>query len=292
MIGDRVIENVSVTTLEIDTVFSSINYTLTANVENLTLTGIAPLVGTGNTLNNILIGNVGNNFLNGGIGNDTLNGGVGRDTLVGSVGNDTYIIDNIGDLATEAVGAGIDTAQSSISYTLALNVDNLVLLGTADLTGTGNTLDNVITGNSGNNILRGSIGDDILIGGAGNDILVGQVSNDTLTGGAGNDRFDYNTGRAYSGADLGSDRIDDFTRGQDKIVLGATTFVLGPTLDTSEFASVTTDASAKSSSARIVYSSETGNLFYNANGTVVLGEAVITTLSDRLSLSISDFIIA
>jgi trimeric autotransporter adhesin len=229
-IGDRVIEEAPLSTTtppEIDTVFSSINYTLTPYVENLILTGIAPLVGTGNALNNILIGNAGNNRLIGGIGNDTLNGSVGRDALVGSTGNDTYIIDNIGDVVTEAVGAGIDTAQSSINYTLALNVDNLVLLGTANLIGTGNALDNVITGNSGNNTLRGSIGDDILIGGAGNDILVGQVGNDTLTGGIGNDRFDYNTGNPYSGADLGSDRIEDFTRGQDKIVLGKRTFALG-----------------------------------------------------------------
>jgi Ca2+-binding RTX toxin-like protein len=297
-LGDRVIENAPSSVLEIDTVFSSINYTLTANVENLTLTGIAPLVGTGNALNNILVGNSGNNRLNGLTGNDTLNGGVGRDTLVGSFGNDTYIIDNIGDIATEAVGAGIDTAQSSVSYTLASNVDNLVLLGTADLTGTGNTLDNVITGNSGNNTLRGGTGDDFLIGGAGNDVLVGQVSNDTLTGGLGNDRFDYNTGNPYSGADLGSDRIEDFTRGQDKIVLGKRTFALTSAVGngfsiSSEFSSFTSDASAKGSSARIVYSSETGNIFYNANGAAIGGEAVITTLGDRLpSLSTSDFIIA
>jgi Ca2+-binding RTX toxin-like protein len=300
-IGDRVIEDAPLfptSPPEIDTVFSSINYALTPNVENLILTGIAPIVGTGNALNNIVVGNSGNNVLNGLVGNDTLNGGVGRDTLVGGAGGDTYIVDNIGDIVTEAVGAGTDTAQSSISYTLALNVDNLVLLGTADLIGTGNILDNVITGNSGNNALRGGTGDDVLIGGAGNDILIGQVGNDTLTGGIGNDRFDYNTGRAYSGADLGSDRINDFTRGQDQIVLGKSTFALASTVGNgftiaSEFSSFTSDASAKSSSARIVYSSESGNLFYNPNGAALGGEAVITTLSDRLSsLSASDFIVA
>jgi Ca2+-binding RTX toxin-like protein len=74
-----------------DLVQSSVTHTLTAEVENLTLTGSAAINGTGNTLNNNITGNTANNTLNGGANNDTLNGGAGQDTLTGSTGADTFI---------------------------------------------------------------------------------------------------------------------------------------------------------------------------------------------------------
>lgn len=72
----------------IDTVVSSSGYTLTANVENLVLTGKGGTTGVGNELNNVIVGNLGTNILDGGAGNDTLDGGAGADTLVGRSGND------------------------------------------------------------------------------------------------------------------------------------------------------------------------------------------------------------
>ncbi|MCW5788346.1 MAG: hypothetical protein KIT49_12725 [Nitrospira sp.] len=74
----------------IDTVQSSVSWTLGANVEHLTLTGTAAIGGTGNTLANSLIGNAGNNVLMGGDGNDTLSGGKGNDVLNGGTGNDVF----------------------------------------------------------------------------------------------------------------------------------------------------------------------------------------------------------
>lgn len=150
--------------------------------------------------NDSLEGGTGNDVVSGGSGNDRLDGGVGADLLAGGNGNDIYIVDNIGDVVVELPAAGLDTVQSSITYALTTNVENLVLTGAAAINGTGNELNNVLTGNQGNNILRGGAGHDSLNSNAGNDILLGDVGNDqliggtgrdVLTGGAGNDRFRY-----------------------------------------------------------------------------------------------------
>ncbi|MEZ0167970.1 calcium-binding protein [Microvirga sp. TS319] len=175
--GDVIVEAESA---DIDTVQSSASsYILAANVENLALTGTAAISGTGNALSNLLTGNAGANTLDGGAGQDTLNGGAGADLLIGGEGNDTYVVDNGGDLISENAGEGTDTVQSSASYTLAANVENLTLMGTAAISGTGNGLANVLTGNSAANTLNGDGGDDILNGGAGVDTLVGGLGNDT-----------------------------------------------------------------------------------------------------------------
>ena len=212
----------------LDEVRSNVTRTLGDNLENLTLltVSIDPLTlalnninGTGNTLNNILIGNGGNNSLNGldgddtlngGLGNDTLNGGIGLDSLLGGtgndsldggagadtmdggVGNDIYIVDDVSDTVTEsltiALLGGVDLIQSSISYTLGDNLDNLILTGAA-ANGTGNTLNNIIIGNISNNNLNGDAGSDILVGGDGLDTLNGGMGNDSMNGGLGNDTY-------------------------------------------------------------------------------------------------------
>ena len=159
---------------EIDSVNSSITYTLGTNLENLTLTGTAALNGTGNALNNILTGNTGAN---------SLDGGAGADTLIGGLGNDTYTVDNIGDVVTETstLSTEIDSVNSSITYTLGANVENLTLTGTAALNGTGNALNNILTGNAGANSLDGGAGADTLIGGLGNDTYTVDNTGDVVT---------------------------------------------------------------------------------------------------------------
>ena len=184
-----------------DTLTANVTTTLPANVENLTLTGTTNINGTGNTLNNIITGNSGNNILN---------GATGIDTLIGGLGNDTYQVDTTTDTITENANQGTDTVQSSVTYTLGNNLENLTLTGTANINGTGNTLNNIITGNSGKNTLTGSAGNDTLIGGTGND---------TLTGGAGGDRFTFNN------PNQGIDTITDFLSSQgDKITVSAAGF--------------------------------------------------------------------
>lgn len=166
-----------------DTVQSAVTYTLGSNVENLTLTGTAANNGTGNTLNNTLIGNTGTNTLTGGAGNDFLDGGTGTDTMIGGTGNDTFVVNSTGDIVTEAASEGTDTVQSSITYTLAANLENLTLTGTAAINGTGNSANNVLQGNSANNLLTGAAGNDtyVYLLGGGQDTITDTAGTDTLS---------------------------------------------------------------------------------------------------------------
>lgn len=157
--GDTVIEAAN---QGLYTVVSDSTWTLGANLENLTLTGSANINGTGNTLANVLTGNSGNN---------TLNGGGGADTMQGAAGDDVYTVDNVGDVVTEQANEGVDRVNSSISYTLGANGENLTLTGSAALTGTGNELANMLTGNSAANVRTGGAGDDLYVVGAGDSIV-------------------------------------------------------------------------------------------------------------------------
>jgi Ca2+-binding RTX toxin-like protein len=65
-----------------DSVEASVSYTLSANVERLTLTGSVDLDASGNALANIITGNSGANRIDGAAGNDTLTGGAGADQFV------------------------------------------------------------------------------------------------------------------------------------------------------------------------------------------------------------------
>jgi len=184
-IGDAITENLAEGT---DTVQSTINYALADNIENLVFTGTVNLNGTGNALDNAITGNSGNNVLD---------GGAGVDTLAGGVGNDTYIVDNTADIVIELAGAGIDSVFASADFTLSNKVENITLIGAANINATGNSLDNILNGNDADNTLSGMVG---------NDTLYGRAGNDTLLGGAGDDEFNGDNGDG-TGAE-GDDYID------------------------------------------------------------------------------------
>ncbi|MCC6197279.1 MAG: hypothetical protein IT518_22720, partial [Burkholderiales bacterium] len=206
--ADVIIENAGEGT---DLVQSAITLTLAANVENLTLTGSAHVNATGNTLNNTLTGNSGDNMLSGGAGADTLRGGAG---------NDTYVIDNAGDVVTEAASAGTDLVNASITHTLAANVEYLTLAGVAAINATGNTIDNWLRGNTAVNTLSGMDGHDTLWGDLGNDILAGHNGNDLVQGGAGNDALTDTAGNNLLDGGAGADTLSGGA-GREMLIGGA-----------------------------------------------------------------------
>ena len=285
--GDSVTET-STLASEIDTVKSSIDYTLGANLENLTLTGSA-INGTGNTLKNIITGNDSNNVLD---------GGAGVDKLIGGLGNDTYIIDltvagKLEDTITET--GGIDTLQlrgtttniAAVTLTLDKALENLDASATVTslLNLTGNTLDNILTGNAANNVLSGLVGNDTLIGDAGNDMLMGGLGLDNLSGGLGNDTFVFDSAlNASNNVDV----ITDFTSGADKLQLSAKIFAKVKGV---KFSDVFHDTAITDSHVNnyIIYDSSTGIVSYDADG-VGAGAAVqFATLTGLPTLTATDF---
>jgi Ca2+-binding RTX toxin-like protein len=181
-----------------DSVFATANYTLSANIENLTLQGSATS-GTGNDLANNLYGNdlsnnlsggAGDDYLAGGAGADALDGGAGADTLDGGLGDDSYVLDSASDTVTESADGGWDTVYATFNYALGANVESVTLQGTAT-DATGNDLANTLYGNDLSNHLHGGAGADTLSGGAGDDTLDGGVGGDVLDGGDGIDLASY-----------------------------------------------------------------------------------------------------
>lgn len=174
-VGDLLVEAADAGT---DTARSSISFNLAnrgLNVENLQLTGSAAINAVGNDLDNILTGNNASNTLEGGAGNDLLDGGGSTDIMVGGRGDDRYVVNAGGDTVLENFDEGTDTISSFVSLnllTFQVNVENLVLLGTSALNGTGNNLRNVITGNVAANTLNGGAGADTMIGLGGDDSYV------------------------------------------------------------------------------------------------------------------------
>ena len=168
-----------------DTVRTDLSYVLAAELENVTLTGTGSVDATGNGGANRLVGNAGNNVLSGGAGADTLDGAAGADTLIGGTGDDTYVVADAADAVVETAGEGTDTVQSSIAWSLAANLENLVLTGGAAVSATGNAAANAITGNAAANRIDGAGGADTMAGGAGDDTYVVDNVGDVVTEAAG-----------------------------------------------------------------------------------------------------------
>jgi Ca2+-binding RTX toxin-like protein len=184
--------------------------------------------------NDTIIGSTGNDTINGGVGIDTANySAIGQAiTLLptGTVNKGTAGIDQLIKVETIIGATGlinvIDNSSATGATTINANLGTQSLVVNADglptplsftvtnfvnVIGTNNN--DTITGDTANNTLSGGGGNDQIFGGAGNDFLAGNQGNDLLTGGLGNDIFATALG-------LGSDTIQDFQDGFDKIGLG------------------------------------------------------------------------
>ncbi|MBS3026203.1 MAG: hypothetical protein HCA25_03660 [Dolichospermum sp. DET50] len=301
----------TVTTTISDTLSAAVTTTLTTNVENLTLTGTAAINGTGNAGNNVITGNGANNTLSGLNGNDTYsfvaNSALGTDTITETATGGTDTIDFTGTTAAVNVNLGVTTSQtvnSNLKLILsANNVTENATGGTGNDRLTGNTLNNILSSGDGNDQLQGLGGDDNLWGGVGNDILDGGTGNDTLwgglgddvlTGGVGNDKYLFQSSSVFA-TSLGIDYISNFEAGLDQIVLSKITFnaitnLAGQAL--TDFAVVTDDEFVDASNAHVVFSQNTGSLFYNQDGNLLGATAVFefARLSNPdITLSSSNF---
>lgn len=228
----------------------------------------------------------GNDSVTGRSGDDYIDGGSGADNMAGGRGDDTYVVDNRGDKVVEAKSQGMDLVESSISYTLTSNVEKLELTGSGNTKGFGNTLGNTITGNTGNNELGGKAGNDSLDGGVGNDWLDGGSGQDTLTGGAGADKFVFTATIKTANADT----ITDFDVSEDSVLFARSVFkaLAKGALSDADFA-LATDGDA--ASARVVYDSATGSLFYDKDGAGSAAAVKVVSLATGLALTHDHFLI-
>ncbi len=283
-----------------DTITTLITRSLASytTIENLTLLGMAAINGTGNSLANTITGNSGNNILD---------GGLGTDRLIGGAGNDTYVLGTGTDTVTDT--SGTDTITTLITRSLAsyTTIENLTLLGTAAINGTGNSLANTVTGNSGNNILDGGLGTDRLIGGAGNDTYVLGTGTDTVTDTSGTDTITTlitrslagyttienltllgtsainGTGNALANTITGNsgNNILDGGLGTDRLIGGAgnDTYVLGTGTDT------VTDTSGTDTITTLITRSLAG--FTTIENLTLLGTAAINGTGNGLANTIT-----
>lgn len=174
----------------------------------------------GSRFDDVLLGGRDQDILNGAAGDDILDGLGGNDQLRGGRGDDTYFIDGIAEIDKSLSDPSVDTVKTSLSYTLGAEQENLTLLGTGNINGTGNAKANFITGNGANNALAGSGGSDTLNGRAGADMLTGQEGADTLVGGPANDILNGSGGNDELSGGTGSDTANG-GKGNDNIKGGA-----------------------------------------------------------------------
>jgi len=173
---------------------------------NLALTTIQFTSGAGaDTLLNFenLTGSAFNDILGGNAQANVIDGGLGADAMAGGAGDDTYFVNNAADQITELDVGGIDTVQSSITWTLGAETENLRLTGMNAINGAGNAGNNVIYANDANNTLDGAGGIDTLsyaYASAGVTVNLG-IATQQITGGSGTDtvlRFENLTGSNFA----------------------------------------------------------------------------------------------
>ena len=259
-----------------DRVLAGVSYALGSGVyvERLSTTsagGTTAIDLTGNALSQEIVGNAGSNILHDG-------GKGGADILRGMGGNDTYRIFNFADTIVEGASEGTaDRVMAAVDYALAadVHVETMTTNGSTGTSGidlSGNEFVQSITGNAGANRLDGGGG------------------NDTLRGLGGADTFVFSSVLGTGNVDT----IADFSVPADTVELDNAVFaaLTAPgTLAATAFAA-NADGIATDEAHRIVYETDSGRLFYDADGTGAIVGIHFATLTAGLSLTNMDFVVA
>ncbi len=226
----------------------------------------------GGSGNDLLNGNADNDTLYGEVGNDTLNGGLGNNKLYGGEGDDSYYVASSKEKVIELAGEGNDTVYSTISLSLAANLENLSLIGFTKINGTGNALNNLLIGNTLANKLSG---------GAGNDSIDGGGGLDTLNGGAGNDRFVL-----HRSAD-GFATVQDFAKGKDTLGISLSEF--GLTTNDFNASAFYVGKFASTTNQHFIYDQAKGLLYFDADGIGAQAMIKIALIGNKAVLTFTDF---
>ncbi|MFI0843497.1 hypothetical protein [Mesorhizobium sp. IMUNJ 23232] len=273
-----IVDNIADTVVEavgegIDTVLASASWVLSAGVEiefleTTSQTDAVAIDLTGNDFDQTITGNAGAN---------TLKGGGGRDTLSGLDGDDIYLVYRATDSIQENSTQGdVDKVGAGTSYVLAAGVHvewmtTTSVAGTSAINLTGNEIGQMMTGNAGANRLDGKGG------------------TDTLRGLGGADTFVFTTAIG----DGNVDTVLDFSVPDDRLLLSDAIFTAlnTGTLSAAAFRANTTGL-AQDGSDRIIYETDTGQIFYDADGTGAAAGIHFVTIIAGLALTNADFSVA
>jgi RTX calcium-binding nonapeptide repeat (4 copies)/Calx-beta domain len=260
--------------------------------------------------NDRLYANGGDDQLYGGDGNDLLDGGTGADVMYGGAGDDLYRVDNLADVVSETTvpgvdDGGVDTVESTITYSLGAFLEKLTLKGTTAINGTGNDLVNRLAGNDAANVLSGRGGDDLMLGNGGDDILIGGAGKDELWGGLGSDTFVFGVPDATS-----TDKVKDFSAADhDHVGIYASDYGLSLghglvddgtgklVLDPGYFAAVAGSAGVVQGTSighgQFVFSStaSTLTLMWDPDGAGPVHGTALATFNSGVTLSAADFVV-
>lgn len=261
----------------------------------------------GGNSDDTLFGRGGNDHLYGGSGTDELDGGAGNDTFwIGDVDTDNFLggdgVDTVrlfNDTGRQTLTLGsangvetLDTAGHRLSGTLANDTFDLSGLTKLSAGKAGISLvdgDDTYLGHSGADNVNGGAGTDNLQGQGGKDRLDGGGGSDTVAGGDGADSFVFST-RALKGA---HDTIVDFDPDGDRLLFDNRVFdKLGRDGKLSADAFIATaSGKAQDREDRLIYETDTGNLFYDANGSGKGKSVLVAQLEAGLDIRASDFLV-
>jgi len=191
-------------------------------------------------------------LLMGGLGHDDLFGRDHHDLIGGFAGND--MLRGGGGPDSLSGGAGNDT-----------------LLGASG--------SDRLLGNDGNDFLLGGNADDFLAGGAGSDRLLGGKGADTLEGGADRDRF-----RWTRLTDFG-DTILDFNAEEDRLQFRRSMLNSDLTKGFIQASQLTHGSSAMGASDRFIYDKNSGQLFFDGDGSGSEQQTLVATFSNQADLN-------